>query len=205
MSQTKDVSVSLTRVNKRTICTRNAGNIYEIFRDHYNEGFLMNQMGPIFCSTLNGRLIGFPETYEQFQEIISYAQDFMAKKVYKYTYNGKNYLGGMNIAISAYSMTKTPSKPFLYYPENGYLDEVFDYTTGRLLNIDDRVRTTLTKECCGFQRKEKVCKMLWAGQEGDKGYDRDHGFGSQICASGEGPGFHAICVFSKKVAVWNMQ
>ena len=158
-------------------------------------------MPPEFCLTLNGKVAGFPESYEEMQAMLHSAQDYMTAKKYRYPLMGKSWYAAMITALSAYSMTKVPPKPGFGYPDNGIMDEVFDLTTDRVVKIDERVRNYSNKECCSFQVEEKVCKNMVAHQkESWEGGDGKIGFFSGKCSGAQG-GLHAFCEFKQKVFV----
>ena len=191
--EAKDVTVSLTGVNKRAICTRNAGTFYEDFKDNVDDDAIMEKHGEVFCETMNGKLAGFPETYEQFKKFLSYAQDFLAIKE----------MDGMNIAINAYTYSSLPEKPDIGYPPSGYFTEMYDYDTDRVLNIEEKVKRTISKEHTSYQSAEKLCMMMPAFPRGTsslpKGFDYEEAwFISKRCGDNVG-GTHSICEFEKKI------
>ena len=158
----------------------------------------MGEAGAVFCSTLNGKQVGFPESAEELEKLANYTDYFTTAKHYRYTYNGDEYWGGMNIALNAYSIIRVPPKPAFGYPDNGTLDEVFDYTTHKPLKMDETIRAYLSKECCAFQKEAKVCwKLIAIHPE----YPNHRGsLMSNNCEAGQG-GLHAFCEFKQKVAL----
>ena len=52
--------------------------ILETFQDNMDKE--VKAAGPIFCEPLNGKLIGFPETMDEFKEILDFKTKFMSLK-----------------------------------------------------------------------------------------------------------------------------
>ena len=57
-----------------------SGTIYETFKDHIREDSVIHQYGPTFCDTLNGKLAGFPQKYEEWESLLAGAQHYLAIK-----------------------------------------------------------------------------------------------------------------------------
>ena len=196
-TEARDVTISLSGVIQEKIYIGNPENIFEIFKDHFKEQFIMGEAGAVFCHTMNGKQVRMPESSEQLQILTNYTNYFTTTKHYRYTYDGDLWWGNMNIALNAYSIARVPPKPAFGYPDNGAFDEVFDFTTDKLLTLDEGVREVLNKECCSFQKEEKVCKMLIAFHPQ---WEKKPQIMSTKCNGGQG-GLHAFCEFEKRVVV----
>ena len=85
-TEAKDVTISLSGVIKEKICIRNPENIFEIFKDHFKEQFIMGEAGAVFCHTMNGKQVGMPESSEQLQMLTNYTNYFITTKHYRYTF-----------------------------------------------------------------------------------------------------------------------
>ena len=188
-SSAKDVTVFLSGVNKRKICSRVSGTIYETFKDHVRDDAVIHQFGPTFCDTLNGKLADFPKTYEGFEKLLAGAQHYLAIKD----------IWNMNIAIRGYVNTIVPTRPYVGYPPNGSYTEVFDLSTEKKIDAEESVMERLGVEHATYQAEDKLCLVMWANNAnyGDHSYVYG-GFNFQRCKRNF-PGTHSICQFKRKV------
>ena len=189
-SSAKDVTVFLSGVNKRKICSRVPGSIFESFKDVSDDG-IIHQYGPTFCDNLNGKLADFPETYEGYEKLLAGAQHYLAIKD----------RWGMNIAVRAYVNTIVPKRPYLGYPPNGSYTEVFDLSTEKKIEAEASVMETLGVEHHTYQSEDKLCLVMWAQNKNNGGNVTDYvygGFNFQLCQRNF-PGMQPICQFKRKV------
>ena len=171
ISETKDVTVSLTGVNKKMVCSRDTGIIFETFKDHKREESVIHKFGEVFCDTLNGKLAGFPKTYKEFEILLNAAQHYLALKE----------IWAINIAVSAYVNTIVPTRPYVGYPPNGSYTEVYALETETLVEAEESVMETLGVEHATYQSVDKLCLVMWANQKGASDGPRDGGFNFQRC------------------------
>ena len=145
----------------------------------------MDQFGPVFCSSLNGKLVRFPETFEDFERIADYAQSYRAKKK----------SDAIQFAMPAYTYTVVRERPYLGYPPNGYFTDFFDLETNKKLNIEESVLKSIKKDSISYQSEDKLCMMAGASESNRLW------FVTQRCVANVVLGTHAICEFKKKVSL----
>ena len=189
MSSAKDVTLSFVGANKKIICQRKVGTIFETFKDHYDTDAIMDQHGPVFCLPLNGKLVSFPETEDDFEKLVDYSQDYLEVK----------NMTNMNVAINAHMYSVAPTLPNMGYPEGGYHKDIYELDTDRLLNVEDKVKKEFSKELATYQAKKKLCMMFVPYRRGhpDK---PSYSFINKMCDSNQ-VGTHTICQFDKKISL----
>ena len=107
----------------RTANTTNV--ILEAFED--NTAKEAKYAGSIFCDTLNGRIISFPETMTQAYDIMTYTTKMMAQA----------NLNEIATAINAKSYSVNSPRPDIVYPK-GYLD-MYEIETNKLIMPEEDV------------------------------------------------------------------
>ena len=190
---TSDIFVlSTIAINKKRTCKQKTGDFYEAFND--GKLFKAQEGGPMFCSTLNGKLASLPETYEDFMTLIDYKRSFMFH----------NDIWGMTASVNAKSISVLPDKPDIGYPPNGYFDNIYELGTERKLNLDDRVKKSISKDFHSYQSKEDLCYIMTTFKDGypPRGFDAEHSwFFTQRCdriCTGCGA-WWVVCKFKRKI------
>ena len=164
MSTSEDFLLSSIAITKTRTCKRKNGIIYEAFKD--DKSFQARLAGPIYCATMNGRLASFPETYDELSSLLEYKRNFMFQ----------TNQGFMAAAVNAKSYSVVPEKPDIGYPPNGYFD-IYEIGTERLLNPDDKVKRSISKDHHSYQSKSELCYVMRSWGDDTKppeGFDAEH-------------------------------
>ena len=182
-----EMNMNMTTISRKQICTRNKVDFLETFIDNY-DGFISSEdTGPVYCDTLNGKLVPVPETMEDYRRLRSYADTYFAKK----KHNSLVFMTG------GYTFSPEVTYPDLGYPPGGYYQEIRELKTGRLFTPSEEVkRTTLYfKEHMAYQKVEKLCLML--------GYHNNptHEAVWQNCKEAWGGNPHKVCLFERQILV----
>ena len=160
----------------------------EVFKDR-NPDVSIEQIGPAFCDTLNGKLVTMPETLEKFEKVQSIVQNYISIKG-----------GGLLLVLSGYVRSPEVTSPFLGYPPGGYYQEFREIGTDKLLNVTEEVMKIAYyfKEKHAFQKPEKLCVMmgLHASLANETLYLSCNSVSEAINYN---PG--AVCIFEKKIKV----
>ena len=145
-----EMKANTTNYPGQKTCPTNKENFLEVFKDR-NPDVSIEQIGPAFCDTLNGKLVTMPETLEQFEKVQSIVQNFLSVKG-----------GGLLLVLSGYVLSPEVTMPMLGYPPGGYYQEFREIGTDRLLNLTDEIMKTAYyfKEKHAFQKSEKLCVMM---------------------------------------------
>ena len=114
----------------------------ELFQDNIDKE--AKNAGSIFCDTLNGKMISFPESISQLSDLMDYKTKVMAQ----------TNLDSMAVAINAKSYSVNPPKPEMTYPD-GYLD-IYEIGTERKIVPDEEVLNTLSKNKNSYQSREEL-------------------------------------------------
>ena len=183
LSSGESVTISTAAVDEKNFCKNSSEYIYEDFKDHYNDEAIMENHGPVFCNSLNGELVGFPETLEDVKKIENYIEKFTKIKG----------VAAINVAFNAYVFSSTPGKPDFGYPPGGYYAEFFELGTDRKIPYSQDVTQYFQKEGIMYQQRQKLCVLTGIGFWGFLVmFER---------CSGIKYGTHSICVFKKKIVV----
>ena len=170
-------------------CKKKNGTIYEAFYD--GKSFQAKHAGPIFCSTMNGYQISFPETYDDFKTILDYQANFLDHK----------NMGYMETVMNAFSYAAVPEKPDIGYPPGGYFD-IYEMGTKKLLNVEEKVKKSISKDHHSYQSKEELCYLMrnhYSSKPPD-GFDSETAwFITQRC--NRFMHFWAMCTFDRKIFV----
>ena len=124
----------------------NNNNIVEAFQD--NIGNEAKAAGQIFCDTLNGKILRFPESIEQLKEIQNFKMNFMRKKK----------MNEMSIALNAKSFTSTGVKPYIQVSR--VPKDLLDITTSEKINASKDVLKYIVVSTETFQSKEELCYIM---------------------------------------------
>ena len=132
--------------------------LLEAFQDNIDKE--AKNAGSIFCDTLNGKMISFPESMNQLSEIIEYKTKLMEK----------TSLDEMEVAVNAKSYSVNPPKPEMGFPE-GYLD-ISEIGSERLILPEDKVLGFLSEVKNSCQSREELCYIMTTtgmepGREGE--------------------------------------
>ena len=160
----------------------------ELFQD--NKDKEAKNAGSIFCDTLNGRMISFPETMDQLSVLIDYKTKVM----------DKTSLDSMAVAISAKSYSVNPPKPEMTYPD-GYLD-IYEIGSERQIVPEEQVLDTISKNKNSFQSREELCYILTttATNNGKEGMEEHKSsFTTQMC--NRFGSWWTACKFEKKISL----
>ena len=151
ISMIGQMEVKIVPVSRQKTCTMNQENFLEIFKDN-NPDVPLEEIGPVFCDSLNGKLLPMPETFEKFRELQQVVLNYLTKK------GGE----GLSLVVSGYVFPPEVTKPMFGYPPGGYYQEFREIGTGRLLNITQEAmkKAYNFKEKHDFQKSEKLCVML---------------------------------------------
>ena len=180
--------ISSNAVSRLSMCKKEIKVIYEAFADE--KVFQAKSAGPIFCSTMNGKLANFPESYSDFMELLDYKKSFMLKKKISY----------MGAVVRAKSVSVSPNKPKIGYPPGGYFD-IYELDTGRKLEPDDKVKKSISKDHHSYQSEEDLCYIMRSSDwYPPKGFDSERSwFMTQRCE--RYGGWWAVCMFTQKIFV----
>ena len=162
--------------------------ILEAFQDNIDKE--ANNAGSIFCDTMNGKMISFPESMNQLSDIIDYKTKVMVQA----------NLDEMAIAVNAKSYSVNPPKPEIGFPE-GYLD-IYEIGTDRLIMAEDEVLESLSKVHNSYQSREELCYIMTTklsnGQLDNQPKPKSS-FTTQMC--NRFGGWWTVCKFHKKSSV----
>ena len=109
----------------------------------------VNQAGPIFCKPLNGKLIDFPETLEQLQEINAFQISTMKKKNFH----------EMSITVNAKSYAAIGEKPYIDQFQDGSL-KLLDIETSNMLKPTNEVLNFISEYQQAYQTREELCDIM---------------------------------------------
>ena len=179
----ESVTISTAAVDEKNFCKNSSEYIYEGFKDHYNQEAIMEIHGPVFCDSLNGKLVGFPETLSDVKKIRDYIEKYRKIK-------GS---AAFNVAFNAYVFSSTPGKPKFGYPPGGYYTEFFEIGTDRKINYSPDIKQYFQKEGIMYQQRQKLCVVTGIGLWG-------FWVMFERCNANK-IGTHSICVFKKKIVV----
>ena len=165
------------------------GTILEAFQDNIDKE--AKNAGSIFCDTMNGRMISFPETLSQLSEIIDYESEIMANA----------NLDVLAAAVNAKSYSVNPPKPEIGFPE-GYLD-IYEIGTDRLIVADDEVLESLSKVKNSYQSREELCYIMTTTLSNDEDESNNSepltSFTTQMC--NRFGNWWTVCKFNRKISV----
>ena len=80
LEQNENFELGVSKEKWKNLCKTSSGNkkIMEAFQDNMKKE--VRDAGPIFCESLNGKLLKFPETFEKFKEVTAFQISTMRKK-----------------------------------------------------------------------------------------------------------------------------
>ena len=150
LSQINEMKANTTNYPRQKACPAKKENFLEVFKDRTPD-VSIEQIGPAFCDTLNGKLVPMPGTLEKFEKVQSIVQDFLAVKG-----------GGLLLVLSGYVLSPEVTFPMLGYPPGGYYQEFREIGTDKMLTINEEIMKTAYyfKEKHAFQKPEKLCVMM---------------------------------------------
>ena len=188
LSDSDVFTLSTVAMSKTVTCKRNEGTFYEGFED---EKFLkVKDAGPIMCSSINGKLVSFPETYQEFKALMEYSESLLYHK----------NIAAINVYLGAISYSEVPDLPKIGYPPNGYSD-IYELGTERKLNPDERVKKSIFKSQHSYQTEEDLCYFMASLKEFQhpKGFDAEqHALGSIRCDAYNN-WWWTFCKFERKI------
>ena len=131
------------------MCKSSAGNakILEAFQDNMKKE--AKDTGPIFCESLNGKLLEFPETFEEFEQVQSFKIATMKKKSLK----------NMAVTLNAKSISTIIERPYIRKFDVRLL-KIFDLETAELLNPETEVSRLISTAQKSYQTTEDLCFIL---------------------------------------------
>ena len=143
MVETDDFILRSIAISQNRTCKKDSGTIWEYFLDS-GATYKLYEAGSLFCHTLNGKLVSFPETYKQLMSLLAY-------KTYLLDIHNVTYIGS---AIDVKSYSVVPQKPDIGYPPNGLFENIFDIEGTKTLHPDKKVQSAISKDHHSYQSKE---------------------------------------------------
>ena len=157
--------------------------ILEAFQDNIDKE--AKNAGSIFCDTMNGRMISFPESMNDLTAIVDYKTKVMAQA----------NLNVMEVAVNAKSYSVNLPKPEIGFPE-GYLD-IYEIGTDRLIEADDQVLEYLSTVHNSYQSREELCYIMTSTLGEDT--TPESSFTTQMC--NRFGSWWTVCKFTRKISV----
>ena len=107
------------------------------------------EAGPIFCESLNGKLLEFPKSIEQLQII----NDFQILVMKKKSFNE------MSITLNARSYATIREKPFIDY-SNDISSEFLEIKTSNMIHPSQEVPSFISDNLQLYQTREELCYIM---------------------------------------------
>ena len=157
----------------------------EVFQDNIDKA--VSNAGSIFCDTLNGKIIGFPETVTQ----LSVLKDYKSKVL------DQTGIDGMAVAVNAKSYSVNFPKPEMGYPK-GFLD-IYELGSERMIKPEEKVLETMSKVRNSYQSKEELCYIMTTSTIKPTEKETKTSFTTQMC--NRFGSWWTLCKFDEKIAV----
>ena len=185
LEQNENFELAVSKEKWNNLCKTSSGNkkIMEAFQDNMKKE--VRDAGPIFCESLNGKLLKFPETFEKFKEVNAFQIVTIRKKT----------LNKMAITVSAQSFSTTIERPYIKKFDVGLL-ELFDIEQARLLQPEKEVLNFISKAQKSYQTREDLCFILSTALEDNS---TTNIFTNQMCnVYGD---WWTVCEFEKPISI----
>ena len=146
--QNKNFKLSIKGQKWNNLCKGGKDNskIVEAFQDNIDKE--AKAAGPIFCETLNGKIIEFPESIESFKEIHDYQISLLRKKK----------MSEMSITVNAKSFASTGIKPYIQTSRGS--KELLDMFTSKQIKTSREVLDFISLNTETYQSKEELCYIF---------------------------------------------
>ena len=118
----------------------------EAFQDNIDKA--VKNAGPIFCDSLNGKIIGFPETFTE----LTHVKDYKTKVL------DQTGIAGMAVAVNAKSYSVNFPKPEMGYPKESL--DIYELGTERIIIPEEKVMESMSKVRNSYQSREEVCYIM---------------------------------------------
>ena len=156
--------------------------ILEAFQD--NTAMQADQAGNIFCDTLNGEMIGFPENVAQLAALQTYASELLTLAD----------IDSLSIPLNAVSFSVVSQRPEMRSPKE-YLD-IYQRGSNVKITPETNVLDSLHKGRNSYQSRQELCYIMTTvrtktGETSVIRSDLCHRLGT----------WWTVCMFNKKVSV----
>ena len=141
--------IKVLPVKKDSMCDSSTkiDTVYEAFMDNSEKQVV--SAGEIFCETLNGKLVRFPETPNEYEKLKLYLTQLIEAKD----------INSATTPVVAKSYSVLPSKPDIGIPKEGFLD-IFDTDTDAPIQPEEGIQSLIRKEKTSYQSREELCYLM---------------------------------------------
>ena len=144
--QNIDYSLGVSAQKWTNLCKSKSGKIWEAFHDNIDKE--ARDAGPIFCEPLNGKLVEFPETFEDFEEM----NDFQIANMKKASINE------LAITVNARSYAIVLEKPYISAFKEKYA--LLEIKSSKKLEPKDEVLNYISEKQGSYQTNEELCYIM---------------------------------------------
>ena len=179
--------LSVKAMSKEALCSSSSEGdfILEAFQDNLAKA--ANDAGSIFCETLNGNMIGFPQNQQSMENLIQYKSMLMET----------SGLPSISITLDAKSYSRALTKPEMLHSKEGL--KISEMSAERTISPDDSVLNVISKKWSAFQTEEQLCYILDTARHEDDASKIENKITTELCdRTGD---WWTICQFEKKLIV----
>ena len=168
------------------LCKAKSGKIVEAFQDNIDKE--VRAAGPIFCGSLNGKLIEFPETFEEYEEVNA-LQIANMKRL---------NLNEMSIPVNGRSYVKALTKPLISKFKEKY--DILEIESSKQVKPNSDVLNFISEKQLSSQSKEELCYIMTTTIDENITKSVNNSiFTNQMCDSDGG--WWTVCKFERPIFI----
>ena len=159
--------------------------IIEAFQDNVDKE--ARQAGPIYCDTLNGKIIGFPGSVTQLSDLVEFKNKFMARAE----------MNIMAISVNGKSYAKNFMWPRLEFTKENL--DIYEIESEKIIETDREVLERFSKVKRSYQSREELCYIMTTKNEEGMENKPQSSFKTEMCT--RLGNWWTVCKFERKIAL----
>ena len=144
--------------------------------------------GSIFCNTLNGKRVGFPESAGQLSDLSDYLSQVMTRA----------NLDTIDLTVNAISYSANIQKPKMGFSKQTL--DIYDISSEEKLKADPEILKSISTLWNAYQSKEELCYIMTKSaieSDANENTTKDILFTAEMC---DGVGYWwTVCKFQRKI------
>ena len=160
--------------------------IVEVFQDNIDKE--VRDAGPIFCEPLNGKLVDFPATLEEYEEMNAFQISNLRKAS----------LNELAMTVNARSFAIVLEKPFVSEFKEKYA--ILDMQSSNVLEPMEEVLDYISEKQGSYQTKEELCYIMTTTLDENMTETANSSiFTNEMC--GRFGGWWTVCQFDRPIFI----